>query len=159
VGDALVEVRDPSGELHRTSFYAMRVRARQGMGLAQDGRLPESRPRPFDLARGGGVEACLITDVTGSPIPLRLFLLVDAVDASVTAAEVPVRVVHLGDANDVAENLHASGFEFGRGGFDVIDTEAEHDSVVEAVVRKLVGLVQVEDRAVRHGKQGPAILF
>ena len=44
-----------------------------------------------------------------------------------------VGVAHLGDADDVAEDLHASGFDFGGCGFDVIDTEAEHDSVVEAI--------------------------
>jgi len=61
---------------------------------------------------------------------IRLLLFVDAVDASVRAPEVAVRVVHLRDAMNLAQDLQACCLEFGGRGFDVVDAEAEHDAVV-----------------------------
>src|SRR5204863_6158867 len=70
-------------------------------------------------------------------------------------------VVHLRDTLNVAQEFTACGLQLGGGEVDVVDTEAEHDAVVQAVAWKhlRVGLEEVEHSAVRHRKERPALLF
>src|SRR5215218_9010891 len=77
-----------------------------------------------------------------------LLLLVDAVHASIRAFEVAVRVAHLLDASDFAQELASPVLERGRRGFD---------AVVEAVRRNRLWSVEIEDRAVRHGEHRPTV--
>src|SRR5215207_8596154 len=90
-----------------------------------------------------------------------LVLFVDAVYASVRTSEMAEGVVHLWDALNVAQHLTACGSQFGDGDDDVVDAEAEHDAVVQAVARNhlRVRLEEVEHSAVRHRKERPALLF
>src|SRR5436190_5180736 len=90
-----------------------------------------------------------------------LVLFVDAVYASVRASEMAEGVVHLWDALNVAQHLTACGSQLGGGDVEVVDAEAEHDAVVQAVARNhlRVRLEEVERSAVRHRKERPAVLF
>src|SRR3954466_9286649 len=90
-----------------------------------------------------------------------LVLFVDAVNASVRASEMAEGVVHLWDALNVAQHLTACGSQLGGGDVDVVDAEAEHNAVVQAVARNhlRVRLEEVEHSAVRHRKERPALLF
>src|SRR3954469_14033516 len=70
-------------------------------------------------------------------------------------------VVHLWDALNVAQHLTACGSQLGGGDVDVVDAEAEHNAVVQAVARNhlRVRLEEVQHSALRHRKERPAVLF
>src|SRR3712207_6119594 len=89
---------------------------------------------------------------------LALLLLVEAVDATVRTAEVSVGVPHLLHAGDLAEQLAPRRLDRGRGGLDVVHSEAENDAaVVEAVVGDGLGRVQPQHRRVRQDEQDASL--